>query len=99
MAQVVSVVGIRLAVSQAVEEEEVLPSGVWNLSDESPTRLPENGVDLRAHLTHIERTLISQALERSGGTVAHAARLLSLRRTTLVEKLRKLGMAGAQESL
>ena len=82
-----------------VEEEEVLPSGVWNLSDESPTRLPENGVDLRAHLTYIERTLISQALERSGGTVAHAARLLSLRRTTLVEKLRKLGMAGAQESL
>jgi sigma-54 specific flagellar transcriptional regulator A len=77
------------------EEDEVLPSGVWNLSDESPTRLPENGVDLRAHLTHIERTLISQALERSGGTVAHAARLLSLRRTTLVEKLRKLGMAGA----
>jgi sigma-54 specific flagellar transcriptional regulator A len=81
------------------DEQEVLPSGVWNLSDESPTRLPENGVDLRAHLTHIERTLISQALERSGGTVAHAARLLSLRRTTLVEKLRKLGMAGAQESL
>ena len=62
---------------------------------ESPTRLPENGVDLRAHLTLIERSLISQALQRSGGTVAHAARLLSLRRTTLVEKLRKLGMAGA----
>jgi len=82
-----------------VDEQEVLPAGVWNLGDESPTRLPENGVDLRAHLTHIERTLISQALERSGGTVAHAARLLSLRRTTLVEKLRKLGMAGAQESL
>ena len=58
---------------------------------EAPTRLPENGVDLRAHLTHIERSLISQALQRSGGTVAHAARLLSLRRTTLVEKLRKLG--------
>jgi sigma-54 specific flagellar transcriptional regulator A len=81
------------------EEEEVLPSGVWNLSDESPTRLPENGVDLRAHLTHIERTLISQALERSGGTVAHAARLLSLRRTTLVEKLRKLGMASGHEAI
>ena len=84
---------------EVYEEEEVLPSGVWNLSDESPTRLPENGVDLRAHLTHIERTLISQALERSGGTVAHAARLLSLRRTTLVEKLRKLGMASGHEAI
>ena len=79
------------------EEEAELPTGVWNLGDETPTRLPENGVDLRAHLTHIERSLISQALERSGGTVAHAARLLSLRRTTLVEKLRKLGMASAHE--
>ena len=75
------------------------PSGVWNLGDESSTRLPANGVDLRAHLTHIERTLISQALERSGGTVAHAARLLSLRRTTLVEKLRKLGMASGHEAI
>jgi DNA-binding NtrC family response regulator len=55
--------------------------------------LPVDGVDLRAHLFAIEHRLISEALERSGGTVAHAARLLNLRRTTLVEKLRKFGMA------
>lgn len=54
--------------------------------------LPEAGIDLRAHLLEIERRLITQALERTGGTVAHAARLLSLRRTTLVEKLRKLDL-------
>ena len=54
--------------------------------------LPADGIDLRAHLTQIERRLIEQALERSHGTVAHAARLLGLRRTTLVEKLRKLGL-------
>jgi sigma-54 specific flagellar transcriptional regulator A len=58
--------------------------------------LPVAGVDLRAHLYAIEHRLISEALERSGGTVAHAARLLSLRRTTLVEKLRKFGMADAE---
>ncbi len=81
--------------SEEVEDDTVLPAAVWNNEADAPTRLPENGVDLRAHLTHIERSLISQALQRSGGTVAHAARLLSLRRTTLVEKLRKLGMAGA----
>jgi sigma-54 dependent transcriptional regulator, flagellar regulatory protein len=55
--------------------------------------LPASGLDLRAHLAAIERRLIEQALERSGGTVAHAARLLNLRRTTLVEKMRKLGMS------
>jgi sigma-54 specific flagellar transcriptional regulator A len=58
--------------------------------------LPADGIDLRAHLTQIERRLIEQALERSHGTVAHAARLLGLRRTTLVEKLRKLGLATAE---
>jgi sigma-54 specific flagellar transcriptional regulator A len=84
-----------MAGGEEVEDDAVLPASVWSCEQESPTRLPENGVDLRAHLTLIERSLISQALQRSGGTVAHAARLLSLRRTTLVEKLRKLGMAPA----
>jgi sigma-54 dependent transcriptional regulator, flagellar regulatory protein len=54
--------------------------------------LPHEGLDLRAHLLDIERKLVTQALERSQGVVAHAARLLGLRRTTLVEKLRKLDL-------
>jgi sigma-54 dependent transcriptional regulator, flagellar regulatory protein len=58
--------------------------------------LPMDGIDLRAHLFAIEHRLISQALQRSGGTVAQAARLLGLRRTTLVEKLRKFGIAGSE---
>jgi sigma-54 dependent transcriptional regulator, flagellar regulatory protein len=51
--------------------------------------LPLEGLDLRAHVAAIEETLIRQALDRSNGIVAQAARLLGLRRTTLVEKLRK----------
>ncbi|HEY6517402.1 MAG TPA: sigma-54 dependent transcriptional regulator [Steroidobacteraceae bacterium] len=61
------------------------------------TSLPEAGIDLRAHLLAIERALVQQALDRANGTVAHAARLLNLRRTTLVEKLRKLGIEAATE--
>ena len=61
-------------------------------------QLPAAGIDLRAFLTAIERQLIEQALVSANGTVAHAARLLNLRRTTLVEKLRKLGI-GTAESL
>jgi sigma-54 specific flagellar transcriptional regulator A len=87
-----------MAGSDEAESETVLPASVWAGEQDAITRLPEQGVDLRAHLMVIERSLISQALQRSGGTVAHAARLLSLRRTTLVEKLRKLGMAGAPET-
>jgi sigma-54 dependent transcriptional regulator, flagellar regulatory protein len=58
--------------------------------------LPAEGLDLRAHLLEIERTLVVQALARSDGVVAHAARLLNLRRTTLVEKLRKLGLLSGE---
>jgi sigma-54 specific flagellar transcriptional regulator A len=47
------------------------------------------GFDLRAHLETIEQGLINQAVQASDGNVAQAARLLGLRRTTLVEKLRK----------
>ena len=59
--------------------------------------LPETGLDLRVHIAAIEEQLIRQALERSSGVVARAARLLGLRRTTLVEKLRKYGIGGVDE--
>jgi sigma-54 specific flagellar transcriptional regulator A len=69
-------------------------NGAVLFEDGTRAQLPDEGIDLRIHLLTIERRLIEQALDRSGGTVAHAARLLNLRRTTLVEKLRKLGMTG-----
>ena len=46
----------------------------------------------------IEEALIRQALERSSGIVAQAARLLGLRRTTLVEKLRKFDIGAVDDS-
>jgi sigma-54 specific flagellar transcriptional regulator A len=57
--------------------------------------LPEDGLDLKDHLADIEVGLIRQALDATGGVVAHAARLLHMQRTTLVEKLRKYGMQGS----
>ncbi len=72
-----------------------VPRAVADAPSNDGATLPAAGIDLRAHLTQIERRLIEQALQRSAGTVAHAARLLGLRRTTLVEKLRKLGLVSA----
>jgi sigma-54 specific flagellar transcriptional regulator A len=54
--------------------------------------LPEQGIDLKKYLDTMESHLIRQALEESNGVVAHAAKRLNLRRTTLVEKLRKLDL-------
>jgi sigma-54 specific flagellar transcriptional regulator A len=88
-----------LSVLEEVELEREERKDVSNksLTADSLVTLPEDGLDLRAHLTAIERQLIEQALRRSRGTVAQAARLLNLRRTTLVEKMRKLGMAQSGE--
>ncbi len=71
------------------DEQAFLLLSAASQPDESLMQLPVTGLDLRSHLYEIERSLIRQAMERAGGTVAHAARLLQLRRTTLVEKLRK----------
>ncbi len=57
-----------------------------------PIDLLVEGFDLKAHLNEIEHALIRQALNESEGVVARAAKLLNLRRTTLVEKLRKLNV-------
>lgn len=56
-------------------------------------QLPIDGFDLREYLLDLERKLIVQALERSKGTVSRAAKLLGLRRTTLVEKMRRFNMS------
>lgn len=74
------------------DEREALTVFTQDDSAEALAQLPAEGLDLRDHLFTIERNLIRQALNRAGGTVAHAARLLKLRRTTLVEKLRKFEM-------
>jgi len=55
--------------------------------------LPDEGLDLKAHLESIERGLIEQALDSESGVVARAAEKLKIRRTTLVEKMRKYGIS------
>ena len=55
-------------------------------------QLPSEGLDLKEHLNKLESMFIIQALDEAGGVVAHAARRLRMGRTTLVEKMRKLGI-------
>lgn len=52
-------------------------------------QLPAQGIDLKEYLNVLEIDLIRQALNECSGVVAHAAKRLNMRRTTLVEKLRK----------
>ncbi len=54
--------------------------------------IPNEGLDLKDVMTTLESKLIQQALDDSRGVVARAAERLHIRRTTLVEKMRKYGL-------
>ena len=63
----------------------------------TPSHLNEP-IDLKQHMADVERALIVLALEQSVWVNAHAAKLLSLQRTTLVEKMRKYGISQDTDS-
>ncbi|MFA0115757.1 sigma-54 dependent transcriptional regulator [Vibrio sp. 10N.261.46.E11] len=58
----------------------------------APQDLPAEGVNLKELLADMEVNMINQALEAQGGIVARAADMLGMRRTTLVEKMRKYNL-------
>ena len=73
--------------------EEVAPaSGPGYVSMDAPALLPVNGIDLKEYLNNLEFNLIKQALDDCNGVVARAAEKLKIRRTTLVEKMRKFDL-------
>jgi sigma-54 specific flagellar transcriptional regulator A len=72
-----------------LDHEDVVLIAAPQANDAQDTLLPRGGLDLKDHLCAIELGLIRKALAEADGTVAEAARLLRMRRTTLVEKLRK----------
>ncbi len=55
--------------------------------------LPPEGVNLKDMVSQIEIDMIKQALAATDGVVARAAEILQMRRTTLVEKIKKYGIS------
>lgn len=74
-----------------VDEGDLLPDLLRHdpLPQASTLALPDEGLDLEGFLAEVERELILRSLERTGGNKGQAARLLQLKRTTLIEKLKR----------
>jgi two-component system response regulator AtoC len=88
---------IERAVALGVGRKEIdvsdLPPEVSSAQGMAATlasEFPEDGLDLPAHLSSIEHELIARSLERTGGNRNKAASLLRIKRTTLVEKLKRI---------
>jgi DNA-binding NtrC family response regulator len=60
--------------------------------------IPEGGVNFDAVVTKVERELLLQSLAKAGGNKMRAAQLLGMKRTTFVEKLKRLGIEWQKEA-
>jgi DNA-binding NtrC family response regulator len=59
-------------------------------TDGASTWFPDEGVDFERYIDGVELALIKRSLERTRGNKRQAAKLLNLKRTTLIEKLKRL---------
>jgi transcriptional regulator with GAF, ATPase, and Fis domain len=93
----------RMAILHSEGEIDVehLPEKFHGLTPQTPQmtsgtiEIPEEGIDFNKLVDQFETQLIDKALEKAGGVKNQAATLLGIKRTTLVEKMKKKGMLDA----
>ena len=78
----------RVQITAADLPEEVVAARPTPHAEE--LSIPDSGVQLDELVTTFEHRLIRRALERTGGNKRQAADLLHIKRTTLIEKLKRL---------
>ena len=77
---------------------EALPIDIRQVSIAAvvpPVAIPDEGIHFTSVVSQLERDLILRCLEKTGGNKRQAARLLNLSRTTFIDKLQRLNVAGA----
>lgn len=94
---------VKPLVDQLPEDEPEDLSALFAPAPTSPVAPPtpshiDEPIDLKQHMADTERALIISALEQTGWVNAHAAKLLTVQRTTLVEKMRKYGISQETDS-
>ena len=93
--QLENVVERSLAFSQGrpqVDVQDLAPDvrSATPVAEANELWIPDNGVDFEGYIAKIELSLIRQSLEKTQGNKRQAAKLLNLKRTTLIEKLKRL---------
>jgi DNA-binding NtrC family response regulator len=81
-------------------QPEMLPEELRNpgVSSQVPVvPIPDEGIDFSAVMSGIEKDLLVRSLEKTGGNKRQAARLLNLSRTTLIDKVQRLGIGDTSE--
>ena len=74
---------------KAANSPEILSHSIGPAGAGGIVNLPQEGIDMKQYLANIEQDMIYQALAESNGVVQRAAEMLGVRRTTLVEKIKR----------
>jgi DNA-binding NtrC family response regulator len=80
---------------------EDLPPEIQNSNGHSPNavfEIPEEGINFTNIVVDMERELIVQGLRKANGNKKLAAKLLNLKRTTLIEKIKRIGLGSYMPS-
>ena len=80
-------------VSAAGEDEDGLARVLGITAAEAPAHVALNEASLKDRVTDFERQLIEKALADANSNISEAARLLGVKRTTLIEKMGRLNIA------
>ena len=80
-------------VSAAGEDEDGLARVLGITAAEAPAHVVVNEASLKDRVTDFERQLIQKALGDANSNISEAARLLGVKRTTLIEKMGRLNIA------
>jgi two-component system response regulator AtoC len=76
-------------------QESALPQSILGVAGQefySVPQIPDKGTDLEKELEGFEAAMIRMALKKTGGIKTKAAELLNIKRTTLLEKMRRLNL-------
>ncbi len=98
----------RITANISLQNKGIEPSGLANNEFQSDyikvsnintpqINSPVECFDLKAYISSVEIKIIEEALDNTGGVIAHAAESLGLRRTTLAEKMRKYNINRCSE--
>jgi transcriptional regulator with PAS, ATPase and Fis domain len=94
--RMVALTGLRTAIMPSDLPSEIQSSETF--SNGTPFEIPEEGINFTNIVVDMERELILQGLRKANGNKKLAAKLLNLKRTTLIEKIKRIGLVGYMPS-
>jgi DNA-binding NtrC family response regulator/tetratricopeptide (TPR) repeat protein len=89
---------VALAPTGGVISPDLLSPALSGSTGEMPALARGRRTSLAGAVEKLEREMIANALERSGGNISESARLLGLTRRGLYLKMERLGVAGARQA-